>query len=108
MNAPDRYRIARETTPHRVEFLGIRHAEPWTQKLHDAAQWQSHADAETILAAMNAARPKHRLFIVSEVDTTDGPAHAEAVAPQAPETYDQGSTWDDFHPSRDELDRNRP
>ena len=101
---PDRYRIARETAPLRVEFLGIRHAEPRTQKLHDAAQWPSHAEAQTILAAMNAARQKHRLFVVSEIDTPDGPAHAEAVEPQTPETSDQGSTWDDFYPSREQLD----
>jgi hypothetical protein len=77
MTHPDRYRIARETSPLCVEFAGMRHAAPWTTTLADACHWQTLADAAAVLDAMNAARPEARLFIVSEIDTTEGPAHAE-------------------------------
>lgn len=101
----DRYRIARERSPHSVEFAGIRHAAPWTTETADASQWDTYAEAATVLDAMNAARPKGRLFIVSEIDTPDGPAHAEEPRPK-PAAYDAGGTWDDFYPSQKDLDRN--
>ena len=75
MTQPDRYRIAREPSPHRVEFLGVRHAAPWTRETKDADHWPTYQLAEVVMQAMNAGRPPHRLFIVAEIDTTDGPAH---------------------------------
>lgn len=80
-DAPDRYRIANETSGGTVLFRGARFASGgWTPSLADALEFETLADARINLRAIEASgRRAGRRYVMAEIDTDAGPAHREVT-----------------------------
>jgi len=80
----DRYLIANEASDgHSMTFRAYTpggHGR-WADRIEQATRWPTLDEAQGVLAQIEAERVRAgRRFVVEEIDTPDGPAHAELSA----------------------------